>query len=409
VRRLFALISALLFLEMLFLAGLSPLLPELEAEFGLSTSQAGVLWASYALGAMVGAMPAAVLAARRGPRGAALISLTAFAAASIAFGVAATYGGLLAARLAQGAAGAVLWMAGMVWVLEVAPPERRGEVLGLALGVAEAGAIAGPVVGGIAAATGRAGTFVGIAVVCLLLALATMRFPAPPHDGTEPLLLRRMLSSSRVRIAIRLTMLPACLLAAVSVLAPLQQSALGAGAGEIAATFAVAALAGILIRPLYGRWSDRRGPVRPIAIGLLANVPLVIALPWLDSRWAVALTVCAVLVLIGVLWAPLMVMLSDACVAVGVGQIMAVAVMSLVWPPGNVLGSAGGAAIAEATSQRFAYALIGLALFGGFLALQKMNGARTGEWSGRRVLAGGRSVDPDQPFDHQRTSGRSLE
>jgi hypothetical protein len=77
-----------------------------------------------------------------------------------------------------------------------------------------------------------------------------------------------------------------------------------------------------------------------------------------------------------------MVMLSDACVAVGVGQIMAVAVMSLVWPPGNVLGSAGGAAIAEATSQRFAYALIGLALFAGFLALQKMNGARTGEGPG---------------------------
>lgn len=368
-RRLLALITALLFLEMIFLVVLSPLLPQLRDELGLSTAQAGVLSAMYAAGAMLGAVAAVLLAIRLGPRETALISLILFAGSSAAFGVLDLYPGLLAARLAQGIAGATCWTAGTVWLLDVAPVERRGVLLGLAFGIAEAGAIAGPVIGAFAAGAGRAAIFVGVGALCLLLALATTRFPAPPRSAEGGLRLGAMLSSRRVRTTIWIATIPAILLAAISVLAPLQQSALGAGPAEIAATFGVAALVGIAIRPLWGRWTDRRGPLVPIRLALLANVPVIVVLPWLGSRWAVALFACCALILLGVLWAPLMVMLSDACLAVGVGQVMAVAVMNLTWPPGNVIGAGGGAAIAQATSQRLAYALIGAAFLGGFLAL----------------------------------------
>ncbi len=368
-RRLLALITALLFLEMIFLVVLSPLLPQLRDELGLSTAQAGVLLAMYAVGALVGAVGAVLLAIRLGPRETALISLVLFAASSAAFGLLDVYPGLLAARLVQGIAGATCWTAGTVWLLDVAPVKRRGVLLGLAFGIAEAGAIAGPLIGALAAGAGRAPIFVGVAALCLLLALATSRSPAPPRMADGGLRLGAMFSSRRVRTTIWIATLPSILLATISVLAPLQQNALGASSGEIAATFGVAALAGIAIRPLWGRWSDRRGPLVPIRLGLLANVPVIVVLPWLGNRWAVAIFVCCALILLGVLWAPLMVMLSDACLAVGVGQVMAVAVMNLTWPPGNVLGAAGGAAIAQATSQRLAYALIGVALLGGFLAL----------------------------------------
>ena len=166
-----------------------------------------------------------------------------------------------------------------------------------------------------------------------------------------------------------IALLPAMLLAAISVLAPLQQHRLGAGAGEIAATFGAAALVGILVRPLFGRWSDREGPVRPIRLGLLASAPVVGAIPWMESRWAVAMFVIGALVLTGVLWAPLMVMLSDACTAAGLGQVMAVAIMDLTWPPGNALGASGGSVIAQAAGQRWAYAVIAAALLCGFLSL----------------------------------------
>jgi predicted MFS family arabinose efflux permease len=371
VRRLLSLISAFMFLELFFFAVLSPLLPGLKHELDLSTAQTGVLVATYALGALVAAIPATLVAVRVGVKPTALVSLVTFAAMSVAFGLADSYPALLAARFAQGIAGAALWTAAMVWLLESAPTHRRGEMLGFAFGVSEAGAIAGPVMGGVAAAIGRGLTFSAIGACCLALAAAATRFPAPPAVAERRLPLRSMLSAASVRTAMWIAILPAILLAAISVLAPLQQHRLGSGAGAIAATFGIAAAAGILIRPLFGRWSDRRGPLRPIRLGLLASSPVVLAVPWVESRWALPLFVIAALVLTGVLWAPLMVMLSDACTAAGVGQVMAVAIMDLTWPPGNALGASGGAAIAQAFGQRWAYAVIAAALLAGYVTLSR--------------------------------------
>lgn len=367
-RGLLALVSALLFLETVFLTLISPLLPHLQDELGLSTTQAGMLLGMYALGGLLAAVGAVAVTNRYGARAAGAASLLVFALASLGFGLADSYLGLLATRLMQGLAGAACWTAGMVWLLEVAPVSRRGEMIGAAFGVAEAGAIAGPFFGGLAASLGRAEVFGAIAVFCLLLGAVTVRFPAPPTKH-EPLRPGAMYRSRRVRAAVLLAMLPAATLATIGVLAPLQQDGLGAGAGEIAITFGLAALAGILVRPLWGRWSDRRGPLLAVRTGMLVNVPVLAVLPWLDSRLGAALLICLALNLVGVLWAPLMVILSDACLAVGAGQAMAVAVMNVTWPPAALLGSVGGAAVAQASSQRLTYGLIAAALLGAFFVL----------------------------------------
>lgn len=368
-RRLLALTTALMFLELVFFTVLSPLLPGLKHELGLSTSQAGVLVAAYAVGCAVGAIPALMIVVRLGVRTTALASLATFAAMSVVFGLANGYDALLAARFAQGLAGAACWTAAMLWLLDVAPLDRRGELLGIAFGVSEAGAIAGPAAGGVAAAAGRAATFGAIAVLCGVLALITTRFAAPAAPAEKRLGLGPALSSAPIRKVMWITLLPAIVLAAISVLAPLQQHDLGAGSGEIAATFAVAAILGILVRPFYGRWSDRRGPLRPVQIGLLACAPVVLVLPWMQTRFGTAALVVVALILIGVLWAPVMVMLSDACGAERVGQLMVVALMDLTWPPGNIVGSAGGAAIAQAAGQRLAYAAMAAALLAGAVAV----------------------------------------
>ena len=281
-RRLLALTTALMFLELVFFTVLSPLLPGLKHELGLSTSQAGVLVAMYAVGCAVGAIPALMIVVRVGVRATAIVSLATFATMSVAFGLAHSYDALLAARFVQGLAGAACWTAAMLWLLEAAPLDRRGELLGIAFGVSEAGAIAGPAAGGVAAAAGRASTFVAIAALCGLLALLTTRFAAPPTPAQKRLGLGPALASASIRKVMWITLLPAIVLAAISVLAPLQQHRLGAGAGEIAATFAVAAILGILVRPFYGRWSDRQGPLRPVRTGLLACAPAVLVLPTPD-------------------------------------------------------------------------------------------------------------------------------
>ncbi len=371
------LVCSLMFLELVFYAALAPLLPGLKHELGLSTSQAGVLVAMYALGSMVAAIPTTSIAARTGARTTALLGLLTFAVASVAFGLLNSYGELLGARFVQGMAGTACWTGAMVWLLGAAPAARRGEMLGFAFGIGEAGAIAGPLVGGLAAGVGRAPTFVAVAVFALALALATLRFPAPPIAVDSRLTLRPLLGSRRVRLIMWITVLPALLLAGISVLAPLQQDSLGSGPGLIAAMFGVAAALGMLLRPAVGRLSDRHGPVGPIRIGLLASFPVVFAIPWVANRWAAALLVIAALLMTGVMWAPLMMMLSDACLAIGVSQVMGVGIMNLVWSPANVLGSAGAGAIAQAAGQRWAYALMALPLLLAFVALSRRRGAAT--------------------------------
>jgi predicted MFS family arabinose efflux permease len=374
VRRLLALTTALMFIELVFFSVLSPLLPSLKSTLGLSTSQAGLLVAMYAVGCAAGAIPALLVVVRFGVRRTAIFSVATLGAMSVLFGLAHSYDALLAARFVQGIAGAACWTAAMLWLLDVAPLDRRGELLGVAFGVSEAGAIAGPAAGGIASAAGRASTFIAIAVLCALLALITTRFAAPAPPAEKRLGVGPALASPRIRKIMWITLLPAIVLAAISVLAPLQQHRLGAGPGEIAVTFAVAAILGILVRPIYGRWSDRQGPRRPVRIGLLACAPFVLVVPWMHTRFATAVFVVLALILIGVLWAPVMVMLADACDAEGIAQLVVVAMMDLTWPPGNIIGSAGAGAIAQVAGQRVAYVVLALALLGGFAALGRGRG-----------------------------------
>jgi hypothetical protein len=86
---------------------------------------------------------------------------------------------------------------------------------------------------------------------------------------------------------------------------------------------------------------------------------------------AVSVAVILALVLIGVLWAPLLVMLSDACIAAGVGQVTAVGVLNLSWPPGNAIGSAGAGAIAQVAGPRWAYAAMAAPLLVAFVAISR--------------------------------------
>ena len=290
VRRLLVLISALFFLEMLFMAGLSPLLPRLQQELGLSTSEAGVLHGDVRArrdgrrGA--GGRDRRSAAARRRRRRSACSPSPPRALPSDWPAPIRRCWGRDSRR---GSPAPPAGRPGMVWLLEVAPVERRGELLGLAFGVAEAGAIAGPLIGGLAAATGRAGAFAGVALLCVLLAAATMRFPAPPRVAGDGLELAAMFSSSRVRTAMWIATLPAILLAAGQRSRPAPAarrwgraparspppSRRGAGRDRDPAA----------VRPLVGP----PGPAAADPAGAARQRPVRPALPWLDSRWAVAL------------------------------------------------------------------------------------------------------------------------
>jgi predicted MFS family arabinose efflux permease len=277
----------------------------------------------------------------------------------------------VAARFCQGLAAAGYWTAAMVWLLDTVPSGSRGRTIGMVFGVSEAGAVAGPAVGGLAASVGRGPMFAAIAACAILLAGATMRFPRPARPVVASLHVTRMFANGGVRTAMLAALLPAVVLAAMMVLGPLEQHRLGAGAAEIAITFGLAAAVGIVARPIFGRWSDRVGTMRPVQVSLLVGAPVLVLTGLADSRLTAAVLIVVTLVVTGIMWAPLMVMMADACALAGAGQLSAVLAMDLIWPPGNTLGAAGAGAIAQAAGQRVAYVAVAALLLAGFLVLAR--------------------------------------
>src|SRR5204863_7125589 len=130
----------------------------------------------------VGGVPAGVLASRVGPRRVVLLGLTLMSAASVAFAFAPSAPLLWLARFLQGLGSAASWSGGLGWLLAVTPRERRGAVLGSAMGAAVFGALLGPPLGGLASILGTHGTLSAVAVVGGALALWALRIESSPPD-----------------------------------------------------------------------------------------------------------------------------------------------------------------------------------------------------------------------------------
>src|SRR3954454_10958886 len=146
-RRLVAFVCVVVFVDTMFYAAITPLLPELRDQYELSKTAAGILAASYPAGTFLGALPGGWLASRVGTRPTVLLGLALMVAASIAFAFASSIVVLDIARFAQGLGGAATWPGALGWLIEAEPRERRGELIGTGPAAAVAGALFGPVLG----------------------------------------------------------------------------------------------------------------------------------------------------------------------------------------------------------------------------------------------------------------------
>jgi len=154
-----------------------------------------------------------------------------------------------------------------------------------------------------------------------------------------------------------LTALPAVASGVVNVLAPLRLSALGASAIGIGATFLIAAGAEAIVSPAVGNVSDRRGRMFPLRIGLASAAIVLVCFPLSSRVVVVAGVVVLAAVALGSFWAPAMAMLSDAAEAGGLSQGYAMALINLAWAAGQIVGAAGGGALAKATGDALPFAL----------------------------------------------------
>jgi MFS family permease len=370
-RKLLLLVSAVVLVDTSFYAAITPLLPDLTDEFGLSKTGAGVLAAAYPIGTFVGGLPGGWMAARVGVRPTVLAGLALMVLSSIAVAFATSILVLDLARLVQGVGGAASWAGAMGWLAGAAPPEKRGQMIGSAMGAAIAGALLGPVIGVAADLAGFELVFCLVAAVGVGLMIWTLRTPAakPLGDGSLRGLVNA-LGDGRVRTGLLLVTVPGLLFGTLSVLGPLRLDELGATTAAIGAIWLLSAAFEAIVSPLAGRFSDRRGPVAPLLGGLIGGAITFALLPWPADAVTLGVLIVVGSPVIGLLWAPSMAMLSEGADGIGLEQGLAFGLMNLTWATGQTLGDVGGARLGQAAGDEVAYLALSAVCVAAFLVLR---------------------------------------
>jgi MFS family permease len=359
VRRLLLLVGATVFLDTVFFAALTPLLPEYADDLDLSKAGVGVLAAAYPAGALVGAIPGGMAAARFGVKPVVVTGMLLTVVTTTAFGFAEDIVVLDLARFAQGFASALTWTASLAWLVAEAPAERRGLLIGSAMSAAIVGALFGPVLGGIASIIGVEVAFSAVAVLGLALAVWASATPAHAPEQAQPLsTLWAAVRDRAVLGSVWFVTLPALLFSTMGVLASLRLDALGMTAAAIGGVFLVSAALEAALNPLAGRLSDARGRLLPIRAGLAASAAMAFLLPWPESRWVLAAVVLLAAMAFGVFWTPAMSHLSDLAERRGLDYAYGFALVNLAWAPGQALGASGGGALARSTADAVPYLIL---------------------------------------------------
>jgi MFS family permease len=388
VRRLVVLVGAIVLVDTMFYAAITPLLPKLADDLGLGKNGAGVLTGAYAAGTLIGSLPAGWLIARFGVKPTVVVGLTLMSVSCLAFAFGTTIGVLDAARFLQGFGGACSWAGGMAWIAAEAPRERRGALLGSAMGAAIFGVQLGPVVGAVARGVGQEVAFSSTVVFGLALGVWAWTMPVRARQGEALATPSEALRSRSMLAGMWLTALPAAAFGVLDVLAPLRLDALGASALALGATFFAAAGVEAIVTPAVGRYTDRAGVRRVVRGGLTATVAALVVLQLPQTALGLAIVVVGVSGLLGVLWVPAMGLLAGGAERIGLDQGFAFAYFNLAWAAGFTLGSFAGGSLAELTTDAVSYS--GVALLYAASALYALSGGRGGgRFAERTELARG--------------------
>ncbi|HEU0236806.1 MAG TPA: MFS transporter [Candidatus Limnocylindrales bacterium] len=262
---------------------LTPLLPLVRDDLGVSISTAGIIVGSYGLARLAVDLPAGFLADRVGHRRLAVIAIVLLVGSSLVGWLASGVEMLIASRIGSGAAVGILAMVGISALAATASSANRGRVMSLFHLANNTGIALYPLLGGfIGAAAGWRPTFLVTAVLAVVAgAILFALLPridfghaaaARPGRNDESRVLhgrtrtRAMIAANAGIVAnmihrhgIRNTILP--LYAA---------TALGLGGISIATAIALMSVTGLIVATPGGMLGDRIGRRRVIVSGLTA-------------------------------------------------------------------------------------------------------------------------------------------
>jgi MFS family permease len=260
----FAGLFAVTFCGLLAVGAVLPVLPRyVHGPLGAGDIAVGVVIGSYAISGLLLRPIAGRLADRRGRKPTVLVGGLLLCLSGLLYLPSLGLAGLILARLVLGAGEGSVYTAGSAWIIDLAPPARRGRVLGL-YGLAVWGGLSvGPLAGELLLQTsGYTAVWIFAAAMPLLGALIALRVPDPfvPVTHAEP---HPLIAPEAVRPGLAVA-LASTGYAAVATFIVLHLEARGVGHGAL--VFGAFAAMIVLARLLAGHLPDLYGAAR-VAIG----------------------------------------------------------------------------------------------------------------------------------------------
>jgi MFS family permease len=258
--RAFAGVFAVTFACMVAVGAVLPVLPRyVHGPLDAGNIAVGVVIGSYAVTGLLFRPVAGRLADRRGRKPAVLGGSLIVALSGFLYLLPLGVPGLIAARLALGVGEGTVFTAGSAWIVDLAPPQRRGRVIGLYGLAVWAGLSLGPLIGELLLhASGYSLVWLFAGASPLLGAAIALRLPdvfqPVAHVEQHPLIAREAV---RPGAALALASLGYATVAAFVVL---HLEARGIGHGAL--VFGAFATMVVLTRLVGGDLPDRIGPAR---------------------------------------------------------------------------------------------------------------------------------------------------
>lgn len=326
---------------------LPPLLPHMVRLFNLSTATAGLISASFALGAFVAAAPA-TRAAVHDVRVGVTVGLWSLAVGTLGFGLASAPWQYALARFVQGAGDSFSYICALTWLFSASPPTKRSGRLGTVSGLSVIGGLIGPLVGALASTSGSRPVFLTVACVIAILAMLAGRSRLERPGPKQPIsLLLSIVRTARLPVA-RPLALQATLSGALAVLGSLRLGHDGFSPPSIAIVFFSSALSLTVAYPLIGWVSDRMG-TRQVLVGLLLLATIVSTLLALSrGHWFPAVCVALASLTYSMLAIPSIVRVASAARQSSYSFAISSSVALTFWAAFSAGGAAGGAALAQA-------------------------------------------------------------
>jgi predicted MFS family arabinose efflux permease len=364
-RPLVILLFAAIFVAEIGWSGVAPLIPDFQARYDLTETQAGLVFTLASLGILLASLPAGALSRRFAVRTLTLWGMASITVANLLLAVAETFPVVLVGRVFFGIGLGMMWVTGTAWI-HAAAGDAAPRALAMTTAVVGVGALIGPAITGVVAEQLSLGApFVGLGLVSaamtVVLVLAPSRVGRIP-EPSPPLaeMLKAVGADHLMLTSIVLTLAVSMMWMTTDLLVPLRLDDHGFSSSGIGFALSLASVMFVGASALTARHAERYATIRLSAAWTLAMAAGIAVGASSTSTTATLVFLAIAGSTSGVLIAltyPLGVTGAERghfSVAV-VG-----AILNMVWAGAGLVGPAAGGAVSEALGDQAAFLILGV-------------------------------------------------